>query len=175
MLSHYMRPIQSDTIRNNVKWDSLVLESELYLKTGNYALLRDVRYRQARFVELMGNFKIAVTYYLMVFYGDLNGFHNVREIISVNQCNFSDWKSAATVEPGIVNKISSIIHNCSITDSELEKLFRKTFIPGIYQCHLFSIDECKEILSLARAGKISSINSKIADAESRLKLQFAAA
>lgn len=175
MLSNYMRPIQGDTAGNDIKWDSLVLEAELYLKTGNYALLRDVRYRQARFIELEGNARVAAAYYLMVFYGDLNGFHNAEELISANRHGFSDWKSAATVDPGIVNKISSIIHDCSITDPELEEFFRKSFIPGIYQCHLFSIEECKEILALARAGKISSINSRIADAEGRLKLQFGAA
>ena len=152
-----------------------MLETELYLKTGNYALLCDVRYRQAKFAELKGNSRIAVAYYLMVFYGNLNGFRNAEELIFANRNRFSGWKSTATVDLGIVNKISSIIQNYSISDTDLEEFFQKSFIPGIYLCHLFTIEECKEILELARAGKISSINSKIADAEDRLKLQFGAA
>ena len=175
MLSQYMKPIQGDSAGNDIKWDSLVLETDLYLKTGNYALLRDVRHRQARFVELEGNSRIAAAYYLMVFYGDLNGFRNAEEIISANRNGFSGWKSSATVDPGIVNKISTIIHDCAISDTDLEEFFQKSFIPGIYQCHLFTVEECKEILELARAGKIGSINSRIADAEGRLKQQFGAA
>lgn len=129
MLSQYMKPIQGDSAGNDLKWDSLVLEAELYLKTGNYALLRDVRHRQARFVELEGNTRIAAAYYLMVFYGDLNGFRNAEEIISANRNGFSGWKSSAMVDPGIINKISAIIHDCAISDSELEEFFRKAFIP----------------------------------------------
>lgn len=45
-------PVAGDTAGNNLKWDSMKIEADMYLKTGNYSLLRDVRMRQARFTEL---------------------------------------------------------------------------------------------------------------------------
>ena len=47
-------PVAGDTAGNNLKWDSMKIEADMYLKTGNYSLLRDVRMRQARFTELEG-------------------------------------------------------------------------------------------------------------------------
>lgn len=57
-------PVAGDTAGNNLKWDSMKIEADMYLKTGNYSLLRDVRMRQARFTELEGNERIAITYLL---------------------------------------------------------------------------------------------------------------
>lgn len=35
-------PVAGDTAGNNLKWDSMKIEADMYLKTGNYSLLRDV-------------------------------------------------------------------------------------------------------------------------------------
>ena len=98
-------PVAGDTAGNNLKWDSMKIEADMYLKTGNYSLLRDVRMRQARFTELEGNERIAISYYCMAFYADLNGFENLDRLIAARDSSFSDWKCTAHVDVGIVNKI----------------------------------------------------------------------
>ena len=175
MLEKDLEPIQGDENGNDLKWDSLVLESDLYLKSGNYALLRDVRVRQARFTELEGKPRIAAAYYLMAFYADLNGFSNLDRLLEAKRRNFQDWKFNAQVEVGIVNKISHFCSQCGISDHELRLICKKSFVSGIYQCHLFTVDECIEILMLARTGNVGEINSRIAAAERRFVSQFGAA
>lgn len=64
------------------------IEADMYLKTGNYSLLRDVRMRQARFTELEGNERIAISYYCMAFYADLNGFENLDRLIAARDSSF---------------------------------------------------------------------------------------
>lgn len=98
-------PVAGDTAGNNLKWDSMKIEADMYLKTGNYSLLRDVRMRQARFTELEGNERIAISYYCMAFYADLNGFENLDRLIAARDSSFSDWKCTAHVDVGVVNKI----------------------------------------------------------------------
>ena len=94
-------PVAGDTAGNNLKWDSMTIEADMYLKTGNYSLLRDVRMRQARFTELEGNERIAISYYCMAFYADLNGFENLDRLIAARDSSFSDWKCTAHVDVGI--------------------------------------------------------------------------
>ena len=173
MLPDYMRPIPGDGTGNDMRWDSLTLEVELYLRTGNYRLLRDARVRQGRFVELEGSLRIAVAYYCMAFYSDLNGFDSIERLLYYQQDNFRGWKSTASVDAGIVNKIFDLCCRCGISEKELLTICRKAFIPGIYQCHLFTVKECRELLLMSRDGRIGDINSRIRQAESRFLSQFA--
>lgn len=172
MLPENMRPVSGDDVGNNMKWDSLVLDSELYMRTGNYSLLRNVRMQQALFVELEGKLRISLSYYLMAFYSDLNGFDNIERLKAAIADNFSSWKSLARVDAGVVNKIAFLIRKCGLSNSDLKAICRKSFVPASYQCHLFSVDECCEILSLAISGNIEEINSRIKGAENRFVNQF---
>lgn len=172
MLPDYMRPIPGDGTGNDMRWDSLTLEVELYLRTGNYRLLRDAHVRQGRFVELEGNLRIAVSYYCMAFYSDLNGFDSIERLLYYQQDNFRSWKSTASVDAGVVNKIFNLCSRCDVSEKELLTICRKTFISGIYQCHLFTTKECRELLLMARDGNIEEISSRISQAENQFLLQF---
>lgn len=172
MLSDDMRPVENDSTGNNMKWDSLVLDCDLYLKNGNYALLTDTRLKQAQFVELEGKPRIALAYYLMAYYSDLNGFDSMDRMLAARRNRFKDWKSTARIQPGVANKIFSICHGCNITSDELVAFYRKAFVPGVYQCHLFTVDECIELLQAAKNGNIGEINSKISNAESRFVAEY---
>jgi hypothetical protein len=165
-------PVKGDETGNNMKWDSLVLESELYMRTGNYALLRNVRMRQGHFVELEGKGRVALAYYCMAFYADLNGFDSLDRMLNAKQARFHMWKSCAHVDVGIINKIFLICSTCGLSDADLKAVCRRSFVPGSFQCHLFTIDECQEILFLARDGSINEISSQISNAENRFLLQF---
>lgn len=130
-------PVAGDTAGNNLKWDSMKIEADMYLKTGNYSLLRDVRMRQARFTELEGNERIAISYYCMAFYADLNGFENLDRLIAARDSSFSDWKCTAHVDVGVVNKIFYLCSRCSVSESELLNVFcRSAFKPHTYQYHI---------------------------------------
>lgn len=172
MLQDYMRPVPGDDAGNDMRWDGLVLEAELYLRTGNYRLLRDVRVRQARFSELEGNCRIAVAYYCMAFYSGLNGFDSVERLLYHRQAGFRDWKSAASVDAGTVNKIFDLCCRLGIQEKELLSICREVFVSGVYQCHLFTTAECRELLLMARDGMIGEIGARIADAERRFLSQF---
>lgn len=161
-------PVAGDTAGNNLKWDSMKIEADMYLKTGNYSLLRDVRMRQARFTELEGNERIAISYYCMAFYADLNGFENLDRLIAARDSSFSDWKCAAHVDVGIVNKIFYLCSRCSVSESELLNVFcRSAFKPHTYQYHIFTIKECQELLLLAKNGQIGEINNRMQHATAR--------
>ena len=172
MLPENMRPVPGDDAGNNMKWDSLVLDAELYMRTGNYSLLREARMQQGLFVELENKPRIALAYYLMAFYADLNGFDSIEQLKDARIDSFNSWKSYAHVDAGVVNKISILIKSCGFSDAELKAICRKSFVPASYQCHLFSIDECMEILSLAMSGNIEEINSRLKDSECRFVRQF---
>ena len=153
-------PVAGDTAGNNLKWDSMKIEADMYLKTGNYSLLRDVRMRQARFTELEGNERIAISYYCMAFYADL--------LIAARDSSFSDWKCTAHVDVGIVNKIFYLCSRCSVSESELLNVFcRSALKPLTYQYHIFTIKECQELLLLAKNGQIGEINNRIQHATAR--------
>ena len=144
------------------------IEADMYLKTGNYSLLRDVRMRQARFTELEGNERIAISYYCMAFYADLNGFENLDRLIAARDSSFSDWKCTAHVDVGVVNKIFYLCSRCSVSESELLNVFcRSAFKPHTYQYHIFTIKECQELLLLAKNGQIGEINNRIQHATAR--------
>lgn len=161
-------PIAGDTAGNNLKWDSMKIEADMYLKTGNYALLRDVRMRQARFTELTGNERIAISYYCMAFYADLNGFDNLDQLISAHASGYSGWTCTAHIDVGVVNKIFFLCSRCSVSEPELLNVFcRSAFKPKTYQYHIFTVKECQELLSLAKNGHIREINSRIQLATAR--------
>ena len=127
MLPDYMRPVPGDGTGNDMRWDSLTLEGELYVRTGNYRLLRDARVRQGRFVELEGNPRIAVAYYCMAFYSDLNGFDSIERLLYYQQDNFRSWRSSASVDAGIVNKIFDLCCRCGISEKELPHIFHRFY------------------------------------------------
>ncbi len=129
--------------------------------------------RQGRFVELEGNLRIAIAYYCMAFYSGLNGFDSIERLLYYQQDNFRGWKSTASVDAGVVNKILGLCYRCDVTEKELLTICRKAFISGIYQCHLFTTKECRELLLMSRDGRIGEINSRISQAESRFLSQFA--
>lgn len=161
-------PVAGDTAGNNLKWDSMKIEAGMYLKTGNYSLLRDVRMRQARFTELEGNERIAISYYCMAFYADLNGFENLDRLIAARDSSFSNWKCTAHVDVGVVNKIFYLCSRCSVSESELLNTFcRSAFKSHTYQYHIFTIKECQELLLLAKNGHIGEINNRIQHATAR--------
>lgn len=172
MLPETMHPVSGDDAGNNMKWDNLVLDTELYLRTGNYSLLREARMQQGYFVELENKPRIALAYYLMAFYADLNGFDNIEQLKDARISNFSSWKSYAHVDAGVVNKISFLIKECGLNAADIKAMCRKSFVPASYQCHLFTIDECLEILHLAMSGDIGEINSRLKTSESRFVQQF---
>ena len=172
MLSDDMRPVKNDDTGNNMKWDSLVRDCDLYLKNGNYALLSDSRLRQAQFVELEGKPRIALAYYLMAYYSDLNGFDSIDRMLAARRNRFKDWKSTSRVQTGVINKIFSICHDCQIAGSELQAFYQKAFVPGVFQCHLFTIQECIDLLQEAKTGNIAEINSRISDAEKRFVADY---
>lgn len=165
-----LSPIPGDTTGNNMKWDSMKIEADMYLRTGNYSLLRDVRIRQARFTESEGNKRIAISYYCMAFYADLNGFENLDRLLEAKSSGFDNWKCAATVDVGVVNKIFSLCSQCNVPEDELLNVFcRNAFQPKSYQYHIFTITECKEILLLAKCGNIGEVNARIRLAEARFR------
>jgi hypothetical protein len=166
-------PVAGDFAGNDLKWAYLQAEVELYLRTGNYALLRDVRLRQAKFCEAEGEKRIALSYYCYVYYGDLNGFRSMDELLSKRYDDLTLWKSTARVDVGIVNKIFALCAECEIDTDELLYTFcQQTFIPRMYGCHLFTIQECRDILLLARDGKIGLIDDRISHAEACFRSQF---
>lgn len=168
MLPENLRPVPGDDMGNNIKWDALVADSELYIRTGNYSALRDVRMMQGRFVELDGKPEYALLYYCMVFYADLNGFSSTRQFLRCKDSGFIGWKSFCRIDPGIINKIFHIVNRLDLPDSALTATCDRAFTPALYCCHLFTIKECKEILILARDGNIGKINSMISAAERNL-------
>ena len=172
MLSENMRPVVGDDAGNNMKWDNLVLDADLYTRTGNYSLLRNVRMQQGLFVELEKKPRVALPYYLMAFYSDLNGFDNVDRLKEAHADNFSSWRSCARVDAGVVNKISSLRSQCGLSDNDFRLMCRKAFSPASYQCHLFTIDECLEMLSLSLDGRIAEINSRLLESERRFIDRF---
>lgn len=167
---HDFLPLLGDYAGNNIKWDSMKLEADMYLRTGNYALLRDVRMRQALFTESEGELRIALSYYCMVFYTDLNGFSNMDHLKEARLFNFRDWNCTAKVDVGIVNKIFFLCSQLSIADDELLSVFcYKAFKPKSYLYHIFTVKECTDILLLSKQGNIGRINLMIQFAESRLR------
>lgn len=163
-------PIPGDITGNNMKWDSMKIEADMYLHTGNYTLLRDVRMRQAQFTELEGNERIAISYYCMVFYADLNGFENLNRLLEAKNSGFSNWRCTASVDVGVVNKIFYLCSQCGVSDDELLKVFcLNAFQPKSYQYHIFTINECREMLLLAKCGNIGEINTRIKHAEARFR------
>lgn len=172
MLPKEIRRVPGDDTGNNMKWDRLVLESELYTRTGNYSLLWNVRMQQGHFMEIADNPRDALAYYLMAFYSSLNGFDNIKHLKEAQIDNFSSWKSCAHVDVRIVNKISFLIEKCGLSSEEFRIFCKRTFVPASYQCHLFSIGECIEILSFAISGNVAEINSMIENSERRFISQF---
>lgn len=170
-MTEYCVPVTGDSTGNDMKWDSMRLEARLYQRSGNYALLRDVRYRQARFCELEGKDRCALAYYCMVFYSDLNGFSSADRVDLARRD--PEWRSSARVDAGLVNRIFRLCSRAGISDHELLETFCvKSFVPAAYRCHLFSIRECCEILMEARDGKAGGISGRIRGAESRFKAYF---
>ncbi len=169
-MDNYFMPIVGDTTGNNMKWDSMKIEADMYMKTGNYFLLRDVRIRQARFSELENKYRIAISYYCMAFYADLNGFENLERLLEARKSCYYGWKCAAFVDVGVINKIFSLCSQCGISDDELLNTFCRTaFQPKTYQYHIFTIKECRKILMLAKYGNIGEINALIRLAEARFR------
>lgn len=164
-----LSPISDDTTENiKLKWDLMKIKADMYLKTGNYSLLRDVRIHQAQFAELTGNERIAISYYCMAFYANLNGFNNLNQLISAHASNYFGWTCTAHIDIGVVNKIFYLCSKCSISESELLNVFcRFAFKPKTYQYHIFTVKECQELLLLAKNGQIGKINSQIQLATAR--------
>lgn len=153
---NYYLPVAGDAAENSLVWDAMKLEAELYLHTGSYQLLRDVRMRQARFAEAEGNGRISIAYYCMVFYADLNGSENSDRLRAALNNGFSDWTCTAHIDMQVVDSIFTLCAKCSVTDQELLDVFcSSAFKPHAYLCHLFSTDECKALLLLARNGQIT--------------------
>ena len=165
-------PVSGDDAGNDLRWDNLVLLSELYLRNGNYEQLAVIREMQGDFCSKDGNYKAALPYYIMSFYCSLNGFTSIDSFISHRNTQFRNWKPSCEVSFRIINKIFSFLKVSGLGTTALDDLAHKAFVPGIFPMHLFSIDDSYKILRLAGQGDIQTINDMITKARDNLISEY---
>lgn len=153
---------------SSTEWESLKIEVDLYFRSGSYTLLRDARIRQAELIESDGELRIALAYYCMAFYIDLNGFENRHRLLYEKRSNFRNWTCTARIDLELTEKIFSLASQCGISEKELLDVFcSSAFRSKSFLYHIFTVNECKEILMLAKEKNISKIHSYIESAKAR--------
>ncbi len=129
----------------NAIWNYLEHSCECYLKNNQYSLYRNYRFNMAELLIEEDLFDNALILLFEVVYYDLSGSNDSR-LGSTAFLKSHDRDSLAFIPKGILSRIKTCKEKLSITDDELKEKMIVSLSGSILSFHIFSLDECADIL-----------------------------
>lgn len=108
---------------NDIKWSLLNKELIENASSGNWGLYRNSKFAMAEILLAESKMKQALSMYLEVTYLDVNGPCNTSGYSSKEFPPFQ--KSDAMIAPGVINRISKLIRNLSLSDDDMNSIFHE--------------------------------------------------
>lgn len=134
-----------------IAYDISSQKAEVYLKKNLWGLYRNLKHGLSVAEKNVGNIKNQLALLFEVCYIDLSGVDNNFSLepylLEIKEQYFFPYEnSSATLAPGIVSEIKTIQVKLNLTDAQLKVIFLEVLQNYALPFHLFTKDECADIL-----------------------------
>lgn len=173
-LNKIMYKSSSISYRDKI-WEYLNKHSMKYFSVGDFGLYRNCRYHMYLFLLEEKKVMDAVGMLAEVVFYDLSGLNNNYnpEYLYISAKHFFPYKeSSVTMAPGIINAVIQCQKDLNLSDEELKLVLLDRMKVLSVPMHLFTPEECVDILFMENCKDIDALTRIYAKAKQRFKQNY---
>lgn len=147
--------------RHNLLYQKYSFENEEYMKKGEWGRYAMNLYHMSEILRKEGKLSDQLNLLIISAYYDLSGIDNDESYFLGKQYGFDKYKPLVFIPPAIIRNTLSVLEKLNMSIADYEKHFKETVKPSMVRDHIFTVDECSEIMGLYLSGENAQADANI--------------